>query len=105
MSYIENKELYLNLCRKFLADKIKSKEFEKLYYEQWRTDRDSETDDSYKKSQEKDCDKKFVEVVNKIFTGLDVCCHEGQPDHSMGEITVEELKQEIRNHLKILDVG
>ena len=104
MSYLKNKVIYLELCKKFLNGELGSKEFENLYFERWRKDRDIESSDEYERSQQNKEDRVFREIVSRVFTGLDCCSHDEEPDREMGEVTPDELKEEIRSHFKSLNI-
>jgi hypothetical protein len=130
MSYIANKEKYLFLMNSFLNEMLPYHEFEKKYFDLWRQDRDEEwqivqssgeradlalitaldngeiTKEQFESQwrklfrYENEKKKRFGEILNNVFTSLDVCVT--KPENTW-EIDERELRRIVEQAVKDIE--
>ena len=68
----KNKQIYLNLCQKFLDSKIDSVEFGEKFYQQYKKDNvlDISNDDFEDKESSY---SKVLNMVSSVYIGIDSC--------------------------------
>jgi Bacterial self-protective colicin-like immunity len=130
MSRIANNEQYLFLMNSFLNEMLPYQEFEKKYFDLWRQDRDEEwqivqssgeradlalitaldngeiTKEQFESQwrklfrYENEKKKRLGEILNNVFTSLDVCVTE--PENTW-EIDEEELRRIVEQAVKDIE--
>ncbi|HEU0178659.1 MAG TPA: colicin immunity domain-containing protein [Blastocatellia bacterium] len=130
MSYIANKEKYLLLMQSFLNDMLPYQKFKKQYFDLWRQDRDEEwqivqssgeradlalitalNNGEITKEQfesrwrqlfryENEKKKRLGEILNNVFTSLDVCVTEPK---NTWEIDEQELRRIVEQAVKDIE--
>src|SRR5262245_33974379 len=130
MSHIANKEKYLLLMNSFLNEMLPYQEFEKKYFDLWRQDRDEEwqivqssgeradialitaldtgeiTKEQFESQwrklfrYENEKKKRLGEILNNVFTSLDVCVTE--PENTW-EIDEQELRRIVEQAIKDIE--
>jgi len=130
MSCIANKEKYILLMNSFLSEMLPYREFEKKYFDLWRQDRDEEWQIVQSSGERADLalitafdngeitkeqfesqwrklfryenvkKKRLGEILNNMYTSLDVCVTE--PENTW-EIDEQELRRIVEQAVKDID--
>jgi hypothetical protein len=100
MTYLKNKEKYLNLINDLLSGKIKTDRFIRDFMDSWRVDRDCDTDEIYNKSKDDCSHNDFLEMLDNIFSSCDVCNIDEKDFDSNCEITEKQFIDEVKSSLE-----